>query len=188
MKLRSEELVPLKLYADHLGLSDDQKFLLKPDGDPVDAQIVVANKTVNLQLTLAAPIWGTPKGGQANSGYQHHQIMTALNENECVVGYPPFTIEDGVAIGEIGAISNDDRDNACRNGLASAIANKALHDGRGSTLLIFAQTFYMQLLGVAVLDSLVDTILTKHRLSFDSICVFDSQLGFFVERAGCLPT
>ena len=122
-----------------------------------------------------------------NSGYQHHQIMAALNENEFVVGYPPFANENGVAMGAIGAISNEGRDHACRGGLTSAIATKALYDGRGSTLVVFAQDFYMQLLDAYLLGALVDTVLSKQSLSFDSICVFDNQPGFFVERVGCLP-
>lgn len=182
MRLRNKELVPLKLYADHVGMSDGDQFLLRPEGDPVDAQIIAPNQTVNLQLTLAAPIWGSSTGSQANSGYQHHQTMAALNENEFVVGYPPFANENGVAMGTIGAISNRDRDNACLSGLTAAFANKALHDGRGSTLVVFAQEFYMQLLDVAFLGALVDAILNEHKLSFDRVCVFDSQPGFFVTR------
>ena len=193
MRLRNKELVPLKLYADHKGLSDADEFLLRPEGDPVDAQIVSANQTVNLQLTLAAPIWGSASGSQGNSGYQHHQIMAALDTNEFVVGYPPFRNENGVATGTVEIVSNEDRDIACRKGLTSAITNKALHDGRGSTLVVFAQEFYMQLLEVSRLGALVDALLRKQSLSFDSICVFDSQPGFFVERvgrghAGCDPT
>lgn len=182
VQLRNKELVPLKLYADHIGLSDDDEFLLRPDGDAIDAQIVAGNHLVNLQMTLAAPIWGAATGAQRNSGYQHHQIMAALNENEVVVGYPPFANKDGVAMGTVGAISNQDRDSACRCGLTSALANKALYDGGGLTLLVFAQEFYMQLLDASLLAALVDAILREHRLSFDRVCVFDSQPGFFVAR------
>ncbi len=184
MRLRNKELVPLKLYADHVGLSGDDEFLLRPEGDPIDAQIFTANQIVNLQLTLAAPIWGFASGPQGNSGYQHHQIMAALNENEFVVGYPPFHYENGIATGAFDVIGKADRDNACRNGLASAIGNKALHDGRGTTLVVFAQEFYMQLLDVSLLGALVDTVLSKQSLRFDSVCVFDNQPGFFVERLG----
>jgi hypothetical protein len=181
MGLRNKELVPLKLFANHMCLSDDDQFLLTAEGDPVDAQITTVSGTLSLQLTLAAPIWGDGTGAQQNSGYQQHQIMVALNENECVIGYPPFAYENGVAIGEIGAISNEDRDRACRSGLASAIANKASHDGNGCILVVFAQDFYAQLSDVTLLRNLVDTVLSEYSLSFDSVCVFDSQPGFFVE-------
>ena len=131
--LRNKELVPLKLFADHLGISDDDLFLLRPEGDPVDAQIIASSRTLALQFTLAAPSWGPEDGPNENSGYQQHQIMRALNENEVVVDYPPFASEDGIATGQVCSISDEDRDRACRKGLTSAIARKALYDGCGSS-------------------------------------------------------
>jgi hypothetical protein len=182
MRLRNKELVPLRLFADHLRISDDQHFLLKPEGDPIDAQIIDSGRALNLQLTLAAPIWGTGDGAQQNSGYQQHQVMVALNESECVVGYPPFRNEDGIAMGAIDAISNEDRNTACRKGLSSSIANKAPLDGRGCTLAVFAQEFNMQLLDITLFKELVDAVLKDYRLRFDTVCIFDSEPGFFVER------
>jgi hypothetical protein len=164
-------------------LSDNAEFILRPEGDPVDAQIVAESQTIDLQLTLAAPIWGSADGPQGNSGYQHHQIMSALNSSVVVVGYPPFRDENGIAMGTIDAITGKDRDAACRKGLASAPAKKALHDGHGCTLVVFAQEFYMQLLDASALGALVDTVLSEQSMSFDSVCVFDSHPGFFVERA-----
>jgi hypothetical protein len=37
MRLRNKELVPLKLFADHIGASDEDQFLLMPEGDAIDA-------------------------------------------------------------------------------------------------------------------------------------------------------
>lgn len=110
--------------------------------------------------------------------------MVALNENECVIGHPPFTSKNGIATGAVTVISGEDRHNACHRGLTSAIANKASYDGRGYTLAVFAQDFYFQLLQATVFQALVDTVLRQHRLHFDSVSVFDSQPGFFVERHG----
>jgi hypothetical protein len=109
--------------------------------------------------------------------------MSALNSSVVVVGYPPFRDENGIAMGTIDAITGKDRDAACRKGLASALAKKALHDGHGCTLVVFAQEFYMQLLDASALGALVDTVLSEQSMSFDSVCVFDSHPGFFVERA-----
>jgi hypothetical protein len=170
------------LFADHTRISDDEQFLLRPEGDPIDAQIVGGGRTLNLQFTLAAPIWGAGDGAQGNSGYQQHQLMVALNESECVVGYPPFIAEDGIAMGETSVSSNADRHTACRKGLSSSIANKIPFDGRGCTLAVFAQEFYMQLLDTTLFKELVDAVLEDHRLRFDTVCVFDSEPGFFVER------
>jgi hypothetical protein len=182
IRLRNKELVPLKLFADHTRISDDEQFLLRPEGDPVDAQIVGGGRTLNLQFTLAAPIWGAGYGAQQNSGYQQHQLMVALNESECVVGYPPFITENGIAMGEMDAISNEDRDAACRRGLSSSTANKTSFDGRGCTLAVFARDFYKELLHATLFEGMVDAVLQNYRLRFDSACVYDSEPGFFVER------
>jgi hypothetical protein len=171
------------LLADHTHITDDDHFLLRPKGDPVDAQIIASSRMQNLQFTLAAPIWGMGSGPQQNSGYQHHQTMVALNQNEGVVGHPPFTYENGVAIGAVSVITSEERYEACRSGLSSAIANKALDDGRGCILVVFAQDFYFQLLDTALFQVLIEAVLNEHTMSFDSICVFDQQPGFFVERA-----
>jgi hypothetical protein len=175
MRLRNKELAPLRVFADHIGAPDDDQFLINPDGGPVDAQIIAERRTLNLQFTLAVPQWD-------ESGYQHHKVMKALNAAQCVVGHPPFALDDGVAMGAIVAITNEDRDRACRRGLEAAIANKALQDGRAIKLAVFAQEFFLQLLDVQLLGTIVDNVLGSKSLSFDSICVFDSQPGFFVER------
>jgi hypothetical protein len=182
MRLRNKELVPLKVFADQVGFPDEDHFVLMPAGDPVDARIVGQRETLDLQLTLAAPIWGSEKGPQQNSGYQHHQIVVALNENAVVVGYPPYAGTAGVAEGRIDAISNEDRDRACLKGLSTAVAKKAPYDGGGCALAIFAQEFYMHLLEVPPLELLVDAVLKEHPLRFDSVSVFDSHPGFFVRR------
>ena len=172
MRLRNKETVPLKLFADHAGFSDDAQFVLSLEGDSVvDALIIVDGHRRNLQFTLAAPIWGEGPSANGNSGYQHHQVMAALNEHECVVGYPPYSVEDGIAIGEIDTITSDQRDVACRIGLSSAISKKALYDGRGCTLIVFAQDFYCQLIDVELFQALVDTVLSEQGLSFEfSVC------------------
>ena len=184
MRLRNKELVPIKLFADHRGIADSAQFLLRPGGDRIDADIIESGQTTHLQLTLAAPIWGSRVGPHENSGYQQHQIMAALNENDIVIGYPPFESVDGVATGEICSVSSEERDEACRRGLSAAAAKKALHDGRGCSLVVFAQDFYCQLLDPASFAALVGAVLAKHILSFDSIYVLDSHEGFFVEFAG----
>ena len=108
--------------------------------------------------------------------------MVALNENAVVVGYPPFTSRNGIAWGEVCTISNEERDKACRKGLSAAVARKSMHDGGDCTLAVFAQEFYEQLLDAILFERLVDAVLAEHRLGFDSVCVFDNQPGFFVER------
>jgi hypothetical protein len=110
--------------------------------------------------------------------------MDALNDFGMVVGYPPFSAEHGVAIGAFGCVTSEDRDRACVEGLRIAIDNKATHDGRGCTLAVFAQEFYLQLLEVSSLSRLALTVLGECSLNFDSVCIFDSHPGFFVQFPG----
>jgi hypothetical protein len=184
MMLRNKELAPLRLLADHIGVADNDRFLLRPEGDSFDAEVLAGKRTLRLQLTLAAPIWGTGNGPHRNSGYQHHQTMVALNEHGCVMGHPPFTCENDVAVGAVNVITSEDRHQACLRGLASAISNKKLCDGRGLILGVFAQDFYFQLLDTKVFQGIVDMVLTDHRLSFDLVCVFDQPPNFLVKRSG----
>jgi hypothetical protein len=176
MRLRNKETVPLRVFADQIALSDEDQFMLMPEGHYVDARIFVAGGgSRDIQITVTAPRW-------SEGGYQHHLFLKALNEHEFVVGYPPFNSDGEVAVGETDAFRNEDRDRACRLGLSDAVANKVRFDGRGCTLIVFAQEFYVQLLDVSLLSDLVDSILEDHALTFDSVCVFDSRPGFFVER------
>ena len=109
--------------------------------------------------------------------------MVALNENEIVVGYPPFVSEGGIATGEVVAVSSEDRDLACRRGLRSALAKKKLHDGRGIILVVLAQDFYCQLLDCGSFSKLAEAVLAEQSFSFDTVCVLDEHDGFFVRVA-----
>jgi hypothetical protein len=184
MRLRNKELVPIKLFGDHQGIADSAQFLLRPAGDPVDADIIGSGRITHLQLTLAAPVWGAGVGPHENSGYQQHQIMAALNENDIVIGYPPFESVNRVATGTTCSVSSEEGDEACRRGLSATAEKKALYDGRGCSLVVFAQDFYLQLLDSASFATLVGAVRTQHRLTFDSTYVLDSHAGFFVELAG----
>lgn len=175
MGLRLKETAPLKILADRIGWADDDSFVLMPEGDAVDVRVDVDGKSADIQFTLAAPHW-------RGRGYQQHSILKALNECECVSGYPPYSIgEDGIALGASGVLRDEDRWDACFVGLSQAIANKAAHDGRGCVLAVFAQEFYLQLLEPAHLRALGEIVVTGHSLSFESVCIFDNQPGFFIE-------
>lgn len=178
MQLRLKETLPLKIYSDHQGLSDDDEFLLKPDGDAVDAVLWTNGNEKLLQITLAAPIWGLT---ERNSGYQYHQAMTALNRSEMAVGWPPYRIENEIAIGEIQTLTNVDRDDACTAGLIASLTGKAGHDGGGVTLPVLAREFYFNLLDPELFSALVRNAVCTCQLIFDSVAVFDSHPGFFIE-------
>lgn len=180
MALRLKELLPLKLYADQTKLGDHETFLIMPEGDAVDAIVTSRDDTIKLQLTLAAPIWGNSP--ETNSGYQHHQVMVALNQAKVVSGWPPFHIRDEVAYGEIQSLKGDDRDIACLSGLVAALRRKALFDGRGCTLAILARDFYLNLLELPLFEEIVGRALEAQPVAFDSVAVFDSEPSFFVEH------
>jgi len=184
MALRLKELIPLRLYADHAGFSDTDTFKIMPDGAPIDAELSGADKRRLLQITLAAPMFRLAGGKDQSSGYQHYQIMRALNESEIVSGYPPYDIQDGIAVGTIQTLTNDQRDNACKDGLAEALKNKARFDGRGVTLAVLARDFYMQLSDSKLFAHLVKEVIQGIPTSFHSVAVFDSHPGFFIEVPG----
>ena len=173
MTLRLKEIAPLKLLADHIGWADDDSFMLMPDGNAIDVRVFVDGRATDVQFTLAAPHF-------AGRGYQQHLILKALNESECVSGYPPYRIEGGIAYGATGVFRDEDRWDACFAGLSQAIANKALHDGRGCNLAVFAQEFRLHLLEPVRFRALIEAVLAGYTLSFESVCVFDIQSGFFV--------
>jgi hypothetical protein len=182
MKLRLTELTPLLIYANQIGADDQCTFLIKPEGHPVDAVLGVEERNINLQITLAAPLWGKPIGKLANPGYQHHQTMLALNEADIVSGWPPFVIEGGVARGMVDCLVGDDRDNACLTGLESALSRKSHFHGRECTLAVLARDFYFNLLDFSLFEQIVQRALRRSNLKFQSVAIFDSEPGFFVEQ------
>lgn len=182
MRLRLSELIPLIIYTRQINADDGCTFVIKPDGDPVDAVLNVGGDDIDIQITLAAPVWGKSSGGQANSGYQHHQQMAALNTAEVVSGWPPYTLKDGVAWGAVDCVVGDDRDRACLSGLLNTLSKKSLHDGRNCTLAVLARDFYFNLLDFSLFQSIANQALDRSKLNFQSVAIFDGEPGFFVER------
>lgn len=191
IRLRNKELIPLLAFADHLGYHDNDTFSLMPEGHQIDARVSKAENIRNLQFTVTGPIWGRGGGSQANPGLQQHQIMKALNESDVVIGYPPFQTdemaaaddtEEVMASGQTTVLSQRDRDRACQRGLDYAFERKSRHDGWGSTLVVYAQSFYIQLLYPEDFVQLVQSVIKKWRLRFDAVCVLDENNGFFFEK------
>jgi hypothetical protein len=182
MRLRLSELIPLFIYTRQVGADDQCTFMIKPEGDPVDAVLNLGGDDIDFQITLAAPRWGKSPGGQANPGYQHHQQMDALNRAEIVSGWPPYTFKDGVAWGEIDCLVGDERDQACLSGLLDALSKKSRHDGRNCTLAVLARDFHLNLLDFSLFESIASQALDSSKISFQSVAIFDGEPGFFVER------
>jgi hypothetical protein len=80
-------------------------------------------------------------------------------------------------------LSQQDRDLACQRGLNYAFERKSRHDGWGSTLVVYAQSFYIQILDPEDFVRLVRSVIGKWNLRFDSVCVLDHKERFFFERS-----
>jgi hypothetical protein len=68
----NEEFFPLKLFADHTALADDDTFQWTPDG-AADFTVRTSSEIIRLQCTMAYPIWAAA-GGQP-AGQIHHFEM-----------------------------------------------------------------------------------------------------------------
>jgi hypothetical protein len=71
-----EEFFPLKLFADHMQLADEDTFQWTPDG-AADFTVRTSSETIRLQCTMAYPIW--PAAGDKPAGQIHHLEMRQYN-------------------------------------------------------------------------------------------------------------
>jgi hypothetical protein len=72
----NEEFFPLKLFADHAALADDDTFQWTPAG-AADFTVRTSSEVIPLQCTMAYPIWTAASGKPA--GQIHHLEMREYN-------------------------------------------------------------------------------------------------------------
>lgn len=72
----NEEFFPVKLFADHMELADDDTFQWTPDG-AADFTVRTPTEIIPLQCTMAYPIW--PAAGGKPAGQIHHLEMRQYN-------------------------------------------------------------------------------------------------------------
>jgi len=127
----NEELRPLKVFADHKALSDDDEFCWTPDG-AADFNIrITTGETIKIQSTMAYPEW---EGGVGKQGGHVYKLeMIAFNKD----GY---SYPGGLVTAPRARSAYDDVE-ACRRGIIKALQNKLRPEYAGCYLLIFAPRF-----------------------------------------------
>ena len=68
----NEEFFPLKLFADHMRLADDDTFRWTPDG-AADFTVRTSSEIIRLQCTMAYPIWAAAGGQPAGQMRQYNR-------------------------------------------------------------------------------------------------------------------
>ena len=124
----NEELYPLKVFADHKALSDDDEFCWTPDV-AADFTIRSRGKTIKIQSTMAYVEWGDSIAKQG--GHLHKLEMRQSNK----VGHS----FPGGLVNEPKARSPDADVDAWRRGIAKAVKGKLKARYAGIHLLIFAR-------------------------------------------------
>jgi hypothetical protein len=109
----NEELYPLKVFADHKGLSDEAEFCWAPD-DVADFTIRANDKTIKFQITLAFAEW---EDSIAEQGGHIHKLEL-IQPNKEGHSFP------GGLVSEPKARSAQTDVDAWRRGIAKAVKQK----------------------------------------------------------------
>jgi hypothetical protein len=122
----NEEFFPLRLFAEHMALADDETFQWTPDG-AADFTVRTASEAIPLQCTMAYPIWTAAAGKPA--GQIHHLEMRQYNTDG--------RSYRGGLVSEPCARGTDEDLKAWRSAITRALRAKLKPGYRGCRLLIF---------------------------------------------------
>lgn len=170
-KVRNEELLPIKFFADHTGTDDTELFRLMPEGHDTDVEIFGKDNCIKFQITVADPTWdGAPAGG----------YLRSLRMDLLQLGMPAFggaraRKEKGVPVSEPHARSTEDDIRACINGLVKALDRKRTHVGAGQSLMIFAREFPFLLIDADESKVVASAIAQAGAHTFDQVYVVDER-------------
>ena len=180
MKLRNEELCPLRHFARHIHLTDKTQFKICPEGAEVDLELKDEKSTRKLQVTLAGPIW-TPEN--PNWGYSNKRSMEKLNREGATSGWWPFRKErDGSISNREEVISTEERDKPYFDGLVKTLQNKQNFRIPDCDLIINAVA-YCEAMNQNTFVSLANKALsTIHLKNFRTVYILDYDDGYFVEQ------
>jgi hypothetical protein len=124
----NEEFFPLALFADRIGLADEDTFRWTPDA-AADFTITSSRETIALQCTMAHPVWTAARG--MPPGQVHHLEMRQFN----TAGYS----YRGGLVSQPCARGLDEDLRAWRSAISSALRNKLKPGYETCRLLIFAR-------------------------------------------------
>ncbi len=188
IKLRNEELIPARIFADHKGLSKDGFFMITPPGDQIDIKVkrLTAEDEWNLQITVCNPSLNCDPG--ENAGYQSrlkNELMNKQGEFAGVGRLNPKTVrkwkpDQASLVGE--SYTTEKCHAAYERDIIGSLERKSNHDGRGYWLLVFVKEFHQHIDNG--FDYVVDAAFRKVTdINFYRVCFFDEGGNNFIEKA-----
>ena len=180
MKLRDDELCPLRYFAEQTHLAEDTQFKICDEGADADFELkLVGEATRRLQVTRAGPIW-TPDS--LNWGSDHKLHMEKLNREGRSSGWGPYRREsDGSIFNREEVVSTDERNRAYLAGLVKALKAKQDHRIPDCDLIVHAVTYH-EAMNPQTFVCIANAALRNVALNnFRSVYILDSGEGYFVE-------
>ncbi|HJW42626.1 MAG TPA: hypothetical protein VJ476_15530 [Rhizomicrobium sp.] len=173
-KAWNEELVPIALMANQKCYADRDAFRLMPEGHSTDVEILAENRRVACQVTVADPAWSETGPGSSGS-YLHHLRMEQLRQGGPAFGGGNTCKIDGTIISEPHARDALDDLTACRRRLVEAIERKRSHEGKGTTLVIYARGHRFLLIDFDMTELVAGAVRDADAQSFERVCVVDDK-------------
>jgi hypothetical protein len=166
----NEEFFPLKLFADHMALADDDTFQWTPDG-AADFAVRTSSEIIRLQCTMAYPIWTA--AGRKPAGQIHHLEMHQYN----AAGHS----YRGGLVSEPCARGTEEDLKAWRSAITGALSAKLRPACQGCRLLIFVPACQFDTIDFDFKDVVkpaIDAVKDWH-LYFDAVYVLDAPPSAF---------
>jgi hypothetical protein len=166
----NEEFFPLKLFADHMALADDDTFQWTPDG-AADFTVRTSYAAMPLQCTIAYPIWAA--AGAKPAGQIHHLEMRQYNAEG--LSYR------GGLVSEPCARDTEEDLKAWRSAITGALRAKLKPGYQGCRLLIFVPACQFDTIDFdfeEVVKPAIDAVEDWH-LYFDAVYVLDAPPSAF---------
>jgi hypothetical protein len=164
----NEELCPLKVFADHKALSDDDEFCWTPVA-AADFIVRATKSTIKIQSTMAYAEWNNSIAKQG--GHLHKLEM--VQANQAGHSYP------GGLVSKPKARSAETDVDAWRRGIAKAVRNKLRPEYADCYLVIFALRCRFQTIDFpfeeVVMPAIEQVGVAECERAFRGLYVFDDQ-------------
>lgn len=180
MKLRNDELYPLRYFAEQTNLAEDTQFKICAEGADADFELKVGETTRRLQVTRAGPIW-TPDN--PNWGLDHKLHMGKLNREGQSSGWGPYHKEsDGSISNREEILSTEERDRSYLDGLVKALKGKQYHRIPDCDLIVHAVAYH-EAMDPQTFACIANAALSNVPLNnFCGVYILDYGEGCFVEH------
>lgn len=181
IKLRNDELYPLRHFAEQAHLAEDTQFTICKEGSDADFELKIGGTIRRIQVTRAGPIWTSD---QSNWGFDYKLHGEQLNRKGQSSGWGPYRKEsDGSISNREEMLSTEERDRAYLDGLVKAMKGKQQHRIPDCDLIIHAVTYH-EAMNQQTFACIANAALSKVLLeNFNSIYILDYGAGYFVERS-----